>query len=166
NFPTPRNNFQGAMENNFPTPGEKKVKDNNTVLNTTVNNTTTNIENDQVKKGNEGKGPYQQIENYYESKVKRRCSGKDLTDIFKTYQRYKDLDFIFKTIDMVVERNIETHGKLTIKSFSYFEQIFEEEWEKLKLREKHKEVAIDEPASRNSNGNIEFDKSKFLYNGD
>ena len=106
--------------------------------------------------------PYNQIEEYYFLKVKRRCSGKDFNDIYKTYQKYKDLDFIFKVIDMAVERNIKTHGKLTIKSFSYFKQIFEEEWEKKQIK---KEVVKNGPIPANSRKDFKFDKSKFLWNG-
>lgn len=137
--------------------------------------TTNNIGNENAGNGNEvnsvadiGAGPiqqdnpFQQIENYYSLKVKRRCSGKDINDIYKAYQKYKDLDFIFKVIDMAVERNISTHDKLTINSFNYFEQIFEEEWEKKQAK---KEAVKDGSTSRSSKKNIKFDKSQFLWNG-
>lgn len=137
--------------------------------------TTNNIANKYTKTGSKdisvadmGAGPIQQdspcsqIEEYYFLKVKRRCSGKDFNDIYKTYQKYKDLDFIFKVMDMAVERNIKTHGRLTINSFNYFEQIFEEEWEKEKIK---KEVVKNGSIAANSKQNIKFDKSKFLWNG-
>lgn len=105
--------------------------------------------------------PFQQIESYYSSKIQRRCSGKDITDIYETYQKYKDIDFIFKVIEMAVERNINTHGKLTIKSFSYFIPIFQEEWDTLNTK---KEGANYGSAPRDSGKNFKIDKSKFLWN--
>lgn len=104
---------------------------------------------------------FQRIEDYYTLKVKRRCSGKDITDIYETYQKYKDIDFIFKVIEMAVERNINTHGKLTIKSFSYFIPIFQEEWDTLNTK---KEGANYGSAPRDSGKNFKIDKSKFLWN--
>lgn len=139
------------------------------------NTTTNNIADENIEIGSENipvadigadpiqqDSPYNKIEEYYFLKVKRRCSGKDFNDIYKTYQKYRDLDFILKVIDMAVERNIKTHGKLTIKSFSYFEQIFEEEWKKLKIKKEGVKVG---PTPRDSKQSFKFDKSQFLWGG-
>lgn len=128
-------------------------------IKTRNNNPVADIGADPIQQDN----PLQQIERHYFLKVKRRCNGKDFNDIYKTYQKYKDLDFILKVIDIAVERNIKTHGKLTIKSFSYFEQIFEEEWNRKQIK---KEVVKNGPNPRNSRKGFKFDKSQFLWNGE
>lgn len=107
----------------------------------------------------------EQIERVY-LKIRNRntCSSNDMVNMVEVYEKYKDLNFIIKTMKIAAEDNKARNGRLTINSFSYFMPIFQDEWEKLNLQKK-KEGVKDGPTRANSKQNIKFDKSQFFWNG-
>ena len=75
----------------------------------------------------------QDLEAHYQVNLKRNSSSKDLQEMLKAYETYKDIEFIKRTMDKAILKNKESHGELTIRSFSYFVPVLKEEWKKKKL---------------------------------
>ncbi len=142
---------------------------------------TTTTEEEQSKTGNEvnpvadiGADPIQQdeskresdlqkIEDYYKREVRKKVlvSNNDMIGITHAYDKYKDVDFIISVMERAKQDNIKRNGSCKINSFNYFEQIFEEEWERKHAK---KEAIKDGPTSTSSRKNFKFDKSQFLWN--
>lgn len=87
-----------------------------------------NIDDDDINKKN-----IQDLESFYQVNLKRMPSSKDLQEMLKAYEIYKDIEFIKRTMDKAILKNKESHGELTIKSFSYFTPVLKEEWKKKQL---------------------------------
>lgn len=100
---------------------------------------------------------------YLQIRKRNTCSSKDMSDMVEIYEKYKDIDFIIKTMQTVTEENRVRNGKLTINSFSYFIPVFEEAWNKLNVK---KEGANNGSAPGNSKQSFKFDKSQFLWKGE
>lgn len=75
----------------------------------------------------------QRIEDYYKREIRRKIviSSNDTVNITRTYEKYKDVDFIISVMKKAKEDYINRYGKLEINSFSYFDSIFEERWKAL-----------------------------------
>lgn len=144
------NDNQEQGENGERTPKSKDIENNKKNKKNKNKDTTTTIGNEQAETGNPqknpvadiGAGPIQQdnpvkqVEDYYLTHIRKSnfCSGKDMTDIFKTYEKYQDIDFILNAMEVATKRNKARNGKITINSFNYFSKIFKEEWEKKHIR--------------------------------
>ncbi|AKL94995.1 prophage lambdaCh01, replication protein O [Clostridium aceticum] len=127
------------------------IKESNTTI--TIKET----QSDELEKDSQGTGDFQpaeseveeknvnrlrEIEGYYAANVLRRniIGSVDLKLILEAYRKYPT-DFILSCIEHAVKQNKERNGKITIKSFSYFVPILEDEWEKYQIREASKNAA-------------------------
>lgn len=101
----------------------------------------------------------QRIEDYYKREIRRKVaiSNNDTVDITRTYEKYKDVDFIISVMKKAKEDYINRYGKLDINSFSYFKSIFEERWKALHTK---KDVKDNKESSIPKNYNYSSNKNK------